>query len=447
MTPIPRVSRKQERGTILIIVLWVSLGLVTITLLFGHSMMLNFRSADNHLASLQAEQAVEAGIRYAGYVLANVEVPGEMPEEDTYARQMVPVGDAAFWFLSHSGETGTRRQRVFALNDEAGKLNLNTATTEMLEGLPGMTAELAAAIVDWRDEDDELTEGGAESQYYQFLDPSYACKNAPFESVEELRLVAGMSATLLYGEDANRNGLLDANENDGNTSWPPDDQDGVLDEGIINYLTVYSSEPNTDPDGGTRINVTSGQQELATLLQDTFGDDRAQEIQQSLSGGQTVNSVLEFYSRSGMTAEEFAEIDDYLTASDDNPVEGLINVNTASEAVLACLPGMDEQKAESIVSTRRGTNTQLDSLAWVADLLDTETIRSVGPLLTSHCYQVTADVVAVGRKGRGYQRTIAVLDVSGETPQIIYREDLSGQGWSLGLDTLQQLTDLVATQR
>lgn len=440
-------GQRAEQGTILIIVLWVSLGLVTVTLLFGHAMMLNFRGADNHLAAHQAAQAAEAGIRYAQYILANAEVPGEMPMEDTYARELVPVGDAAFWYLSHSGETGTRRQRVFALNDEAGKLNLNTATTDMLEALPGMTTELAAAIVDWRDEDDDLTESGAETQYYQFLDPAYVCKNAPFESVEELRLVAGASATILYGEDANRNGLLDSNENDGDVSWPPDDQDGVLDEGIINYLTVYSREPNTDPDGEARVNVTGNQGELNTLLQETFGDDRAQEIQRSLSGGQQVRSVLEFYVRSGMTPEEFAQIDDHLTASDEDSVAGLINVNTASEAVLACLPGMDEQIAESLVSARRGTNTQLDSLAWVADLLDTETVQSAGPLLTSRTYQVTADVVAVGRLGRGYQRTVAVLDLSGDAPQIVYRQDLTGQGWSLGLDTMQQLTALRETLR
>ena len=48
-----------ERGTILIIVLWVSLGLVTVTLLFGHSMMLNFRGADHHLAAIQSQPIAE----------------------------------------------------------------------------------------------------------------------------------------------------------------------------------------------------------------------------------------------------------------------------------------------------------------------------------------------------------------------------------------------------
>jgi DNA uptake protein ComE-like DNA-binding protein len=42
----------------------------------------------------------------------------------------------------------------------------------MLEFLPGMTPALAAAIVDWRDADSELTMNGAEDETYQRLNPS-----------------------------------------------------------------------------------------------------------------------------------------------------------------------------------------------------------------------------------------------------------------------------------
>jgi DNA uptake protein ComE-like DNA-binding protein len=316
---------------------------------------------------------------------------------------------------------------------------LNTATPEMLAGLPGMTPELAAAVVDWRDEDDDLTEGGAEAQFYQFLDPPYACKNAPFSSVEELRLVAGFTRELLYGEDANRNGLLDPNENDGDRSWPPDDQDGVLDEGVAEYLTVFTREPNTRPDGSKRINVTQGGQKLAALLAEAFGEERAKEIQQRVGQGPPVRSVLEFYARSGLTSEEFGQIDDALTDSDDDFLKGRINVNTASAVVLAALPGMDEQKAADLVAQRQGSNTLLDSVAWAADVLDAETIRAVGPYLTSRTFQVRADVAGVGRHGRGYARAVAVVDLTGDAPQIVYREDLTGLGWSLGEDTREQL--------
>lgn len=434
-------DRRCTRGTILVIVLWLSLGLVALTLYFGHSVRLHYRAADNHLAAAQAAQAAEAGLTYAMFLAANLETPGQLPEEGTYAAEQVPVGEGAFWFLSHSGETGSTRQRVFALSDEGAKLNLNTATVEMLEGLPGMTAEIAAAIVDWRDEDEEPSENGVESEYYALLDPPYQAKNGPFDSVLELRWVARVTPTLLFGEDVNRNGLLDPNENDGDALWPPDDQDGVLDEGIAEYLTVWSREPNTRSDGSARINVTNLNQnssQLVSLLQETFGEDRAREIQQRLTGGQAPRSVLEFYLRSGMTADEFAQIEDALTATEGETVQGLVNVNTASEIVLACLPGMDEEKAAQLVAHRQGTNVALDSLAWVTEVLDEETIRQVGPYLTVRSYQLSVDVAGVGRHGRGYCRVRAVIDLTGEEPQIVYRQDLTSLGWALGTDVLSE---------
>src|SRR6266540_4281702 len=42
-------------GSVLIVVLWACLGLVSVTLLFGHSMLLAYRGADNDLSGRQAE--------------------------------------------------------------------------------------------------------------------------------------------------------------------------------------------------------------------------------------------------------------------------------------------------------------------------------------------------------------------------------------------------------
>src|SRR5690606_24881836 len=139
---------------------------------------------------------------------------------------------------------------------EGSKLNLNTATAEMLELLPNMTPEIAAAIVDWRDGDDDPSPYGAESQSYQMLDEPYNVKNSDFESPEELRLVLGVTPQILYGEDTNRNGILDPNEDDGDATYPPDDRDGKLDAGLIEYVTTFTREPNTRSNGERRINIT-----------------------------------------------------------------------------------------------------------------------------------------------------------------------------------------------
>ena len=48
--------------------------------------------------------------------------------------------------------------------------------------------ELAAAIVDWRDSNEEVSDGGAEEETYARFNPPYRCKNAPFESVITARV-------------------------------------------------------------------------------------------------------------------------------------------------------------------------------------------------------------------------------------------------------------------
>ena len=40
----------------------------------------------------------------------------------------------------------------------------------------------------------------------------------------------------------------------------------------------------------------------------------------------------------------------------------------------------------------------------------------------------------MGRFGRGYRRTLFVLDNSSGTPQIVYRRNLAALGWALGKD-------------
>lgn len=60
----------------------------------------------------------------------------------------------------------------------------------------GPALAIAQAILDWRDEDEDSHPMGAEDFYYQGLSPAYETKDGPFESVEELLLVKGMSPAL-----------------------------------------------------------------------------------------------------------------------------------------------------------------------------------------------------------------------------------------------------------
>lgn len=91
------------------------------------------------------------------------------------------------------------------LIDESGKFNLNNLTTnegkvnetakswfERLLVRVGLPAELSQAVIDWQDPDEEpFGPMGAESSYYEGLDPSYLASNAKFHRIEELKLVRG----------------------------------------------------------------------------------------------------------------------------------------------------------------------------------------------------------------------------------------------------------------
>lgn len=427
-------SSFNERGSALIIVLWLCLGLVSIALYFGHSMKHEIRAADNRLSGLQAEQAIAGAVRYATNILYNLQTPGLIPDENSYERERVAVGDASFWFIGRSDQQTALDEPWFGFVDEASKLNLNTATLAMLEALPRMTPEIAAAIIDWRDSNSTVSDGGAEDETYLRLNPPYRCKNAPFESIDELRLVHGTDTELLYGDDSNLNGALDPNENDGDNSSPDDDRNGVLDPGLLEYVTVWSREPTT---GRTNVNDRNG---LAVVLQDAFGTSRANQILAQLGGGgpgggRTLypNDVT-FYLASRMTRNEFDQVAEMLVATTNTTgtVEGLVNINTASEAVLQCIPGIGTQYSSTVVAYRLGAADSLNSIAWLVEVIGSEAARLAAPSVTTRSYQFAADIAAVGHFGRGYQRAKHVFDTSDGSPRVAYRQDLAALGWALG---------------
>jgi type II secretory pathway component PulK len=151
---------------------------------------------------------------------------------------------------------------------------------QLLMALPSMTETVADSILDWLDADDEPREYGAESDYYASLDPPYACKNGPLDTVEELLRVKGVTPQLLFGSDTNRNGQIDANERSGNamafgqtplaTQSPATGSQasstttsgqaaptGSLDRGWSAYLTLHSRERNLTPEGKPRIYINN----------------------------------------------------------------------------------------------------------------------------------------------------------------------------------------------
>jgi type II secretory pathway component PulK len=156
--------------------------------------------------------------------------------------------------------------------DECGKININIAPVEVIreairEAAGDEHIEIANAIVDWRDTDDS---GAYEREAYSGKEPPYAPANADFAHTEELLFVAGVTPEIFWGEDANHNGQLDPEEDDGSLYPPNDNSDGRLQVGLTDIFTVYG-------EGDININCAS-ELVLKAVLQAAISEDEADSL-------------------------------------------------------------------------------------------------------------------------------------------------------------------------
>jgi len=89
------------------------------------------------------------------------------------------------------------------IHNEAGKINLNIAQPKLIEGLlrsvdvpEDELPALLNAILDWRDKDNLVRQEGAEDEQYNRLDYEFGAKDGPFNTLDELQLVMGMTPAL-----------------------------------------------------------------------------------------------------------------------------------------------------------------------------------------------------------------------------------------------------------
>jgi hypothetical protein len=230
-----------------------------------------YAAAQSATRSIQAEAYADSGIYYTAALLSNpstfASVLNSAPWNNWEAFKGIlvqpndrPYLRGRFCIMSPSGPddpVGNDPPYRFGVIDEGGKINVNALMTVDPSGkalhnrlmvLPNMTEEIADAIVDWIDTDNVPRANGAEDSYYQSLTPPYHCKNGPLDSLEELLLVRGVTPELLFGNDHNRNGILDKKEDTGS---------GYLDRGWSAYLTIYSREQDLDSQNNVRIYVNS----------------------------------------------------------------------------------------------------------------------------------------------------------------------------------------------
>ena len=128
-----------------------------------------------------------------------------------------------------------------------------------------------------------------------------------------------------------------------------------------------------------------------------------------------------------MTVEEFAEIDDSLTVSDEDSQEGLININTAPEDRAGLHPPESGRITfAAVVSYRQSNADNLTSVAWLAEALE-EDERHNRPDRTSPRKAINSPPISppLERTETVFCRVQFVIDTSEGDPVIRYRKDLT----------------------
>ncbi|MBI1917874.1 MAG: general secretion pathway protein GspK [Planctomycetes bacterium] len=284
-----RTAVPPRRGVVLIAVLIVVVLLTLAAYQYSELMMAEYRASVSFTRATQVRSFAESGVNYAALLLSD---PNQFanrlsgnPYDNPEVFRAVAVGEAGgggrqgyFSVIAPYGPDETPSGSTsfhYGAVDESGKINLNnllkadssgTLAVQILTNL-NIPEDTANAILDWMDADDTPRPNGAESETYSTMNPPYQARNGPFQTLEELLFVRGVTPDLLFGTDLDRTGGLNSAAG------------AQRDLGWSAYLTVYSREQNIDSDGNPRTYINDANTtNLYPTLSDLLGADVANYI-------------------------------------------------------------------------------------------------------------------------------------------------------------------------
>jgi general secretion pathway protein K len=181
-----------NRGFALVIVLWIAGLLAVLAATLAVSVRTHVRVTENVVESAKAEALADAGI-----ALGMIDLMAARRNAG-HQRRFPVKGQSVFCTMSDAGAL------LISISDEAARVDVNSAGVPLLQALiagtgetPETAAQLADAIFDFRDSDDDRQPNGAESADYRSAGLDWTPKNSRLKSVDELGQVLGMTPDIL----------------------------------------------------------------------------------------------------------------------------------------------------------------------------------------------------------------------------------------------------------
>ncbi len=209
----------KERGSALIVVLWVTGLLAMLVSSFAFEAHLEARVTNYYRNRTQAYYSARSGIALAELLISKsaglqgTEVDAARAEQERWYEKARSLAEGGFISIEHTlpvegGEFATIRLRI---EPEPARRNINViaraeddASMERIFEVGGIPQELWPVLIDslydWVDADDIPRPDGAETDdYYANLDPPYRAKNGPLDTVGEMLLIRGYTREILEG--------------------------------------------------------------------------------------------------------------------------------------------------------------------------------------------------------------------------------------------------------
>jgi len=183
-------TSRPRSGVALLAVLWLSAALATIALSLADTVRGEAERSATAVDSLRSSYLAEGAVRRAALYM---DWARKYPNNPAYRPP-----DPYFTFDFPEG------QATVEVIPETAKFNINYIGPDDLVRIliylgvePGAAQEIAAAIADWRTP--AQPGSTAFDAFYQTLQPPYLASHAPFQDIEELLSVKGVTPELFYG--------------------------------------------------------------------------------------------------------------------------------------------------------------------------------------------------------------------------------------------------------
>lgn len=374
----------KQRGAVLLVTLVVLTSVAAILAVGFARYRVEVRSGLTELETYRARLMARSGLARAMSALQTVNTATVSQVDEWYA--FGNTGSEAFL-------VGADRFAV-QIVDAASLVNLNTATEPELLAL-NLTQEQIDSLLDWREEGNAPRPEGAKDDFYNTLPVPYNAKLGRLSTLDELLLIKGFLPSSLY----------EVPEQSSTT--------GIEAQPLAALATVDSYSPNVGANGQVKGNINTVQQQQ--LVQAGLTQQLAAAIIVRRSQG-TFTSLGEVLRVTGMDPRSAGIIVDSFMVGGAPRSEGKINVNTATEAVLATVPGISPDIAQSIYGRQSTGLAALSELLQIPGYSLQVMQESIDRLtISSDTFLVRAEGIA----GSTTYCLEAVVSLTGGIPHIL----------------------------